>query len=196
MEKERILNVPNLLSGYRLAAFPVTLFLALRGNERAFVVLICISLVTDVLDGLIARTFHLETRFGAALDNAADLGTYTVALYGLLRFRWQAVRPHAWLLFAFIGALLFSYGVAWIRFRKLPGLHLHSGVIKAYLQGIFFFVLFACGFVPWLFFLAAGFGILAYAEKTTVLFLLDDIRPRVRGLYWLLRDRRQTPQAD
>jgi phosphatidylglycerophosphate synthase len=196
MAKERILNVPNLLSGYRLAAFPVTLFLALSGHERAFVVLICISLVTDVLDGLIARTFHLETRFGAALDNAADLGTYAVALYGLLRFRWQAVRPHAWLLFAFVGALLFSYGVAWIRFRKFPGLHLLSGVIKAYLQGIFFFVLFARGFVPWLFYLAGGFGILAYAEKTTVLFLLDDIKPKVRGLYWLLRDRRRAVQAD
>ena len=37
--KENIFNVPNLLSGYRLLAFPATLYLAIRGNERAFVIL-------------------------------------------------------------------------------------------------------------------------------------------------------------
>ena len=189
--KERILHVPNLLSGYRLLAFPATLYFAIRGNEPVFVVLICISLVTDVLDGFIARVFHLVTRFGGALDNIADLGTYAAALYGVFRFRWDAIRPHVWILYAFLGALLISYSVAWIRFRKMPGLHLYSGVIKASLQGIFFFVLFAWGFWPWLYYLAAGWGILAYIEKTAVLFLLEDIGPGTKGLYWLIKKRRK-----
>jgi len=190
VRKEKMLNVPNLLSGYRLLAFPVTLFFALRGNEQVFVVLICISLVTDVLDGLIARAFHLVTRFGGALDNLADLGTYAAALYGVARFRWDAIRPHAWILYVFLAALLISYSVAWIRFRKMPGLHLYSGMVKATLQGVFFFALFAFGFWPWLFYLAAGWGILAYIEKTIVLFLLEDIGPGTKGLYWLLQKRR------
>jgi cardiolipin synthase len=191
VRKERILNVPNLLSGYRLLAFPVTLFFAVRGDERTFVVLICISLVTDVLDGFIARTFHLVTRFGGALDNLADLGTYVAALYGVFAFRWDAIRPHVWILYVFLAALLFSYSVAWIRFRKMPGLHLYSGMVKATLQGVFFFVLFAFGFRPWLFYLAAGWGILAYIEKTAVLFLLEDIVPNTKGLYWLLKKQRE-----
>jgi cardiolipin synthase len=188
--RERILNVPNLLSGYRLLAFPATLLFAVRGNEHVFVILICISLVTDVLDGFIARTFHLVTRFGGALDNAADLGTYAAGLYGVFRFRWDAIRPHAWILYVFLGALLVSYSVAWIRFRKMPGLHLLSGQIKATLQGVFFFCLFAFGFWAWLFYLAAGWGILAYIEKTVVLFLITEIAPGTRGLYWVLRRRR------
>lgn len=187
---EKIFNVPNLLSAYRLLAFPVTLFFAIRGDERTFVVLICVSLATDALDGFIARTFRLVTRFGGALDNAADLGTYAAALYGVFRFRWDAIRPHVWILYVFLGALLVSYTVAWIRFRKMPALHLYSGVIKASLQGVFFFVLFAFGFWPWLFYLAAGWGILAYVEKTAVLFLLDDIAPGTKGLYWVLARRR------
>lgn len=187
---ERIFNVPNLLSAYRLLAFPVTLFFAIRGDERTFVVLICVSLATDALDGFIARTFRLVTRFGGALDNAADLGTYAAALYGVFRFRWDAIRPHVWILYVFLGALLVSYTVAWIRFRKMPALHLYSGVIKASLQGVFFFVLFAFGFWPWLFYLAAGWGILAYVEKTAVLFLLEDIAPGTKGLYWVLARRR------
>ena len=191
VQKENIFNVPNLLSGYRLLAFPVTLYLAIRGNEKAFVILICISLVTDVLDGLIARTFHLVTRFGASVDNLADFGTYIAALYGVFRFRWEAVRPHVWLLYVFVAVLLFSYSTAWIRFRKMPGLHLYSGMIKASLQGIFFFVLFAWGFWPWLYYLAGGWGILAYIEKTAVLFLLEDITPKTKGLYWLIKRKRK-----
>ena len=191
VQKENILNVPNLLSGYRLLAFPVTLYLAIRGNEKAFVILICISLVTDVFDGLIARTFHLVTRFGASVDNLADFGTYIAALYGVFRFRWEAVRPHVWLLYVFVAVLLFSYSVAWIRFMKMPGLHLYSGMIKASLQGIFFFVLFAWGFWPWLYYLAGGWGILAYIEKTAVLFLLEDITPKTKGLYWLIKRKRK-----
>ena len=64
---ENILNVPNLISLYRLLAFPVILFMALTGRENWFVILICISLVSDIFDGSIARLFKLQTNFGAAL---------------------------------------------------------------------------------------------------------------------------------
>ena len=51
-----ILNVPNLLSFYRLAMAPVIVALALSEQRTLFVVFLCISFVTDVLDGPIART--------------------------------------------------------------------------------------------------------------------------------------------
>ena len=47
---ENVLNVPNFISLYRLLAFPVILFMALTGRENWFVILLCISLVSDVLD--------------------------------------------------------------------------------------------------------------------------------------------------
>lgn len=89
----------------------------------------------------------------------------------------------------------FSYAVALARFRKIPGLHLYSCVSAGYLQGIFLFVLFAWGFRLWLYYLATVWGTLAYAEKTIVLFLLDDIAPRTKGLYWLIRKRRSAGRA-
>jgi len=77
---ENVLNVPNMISLYRLLAFPVILYMALTNRESTYVVLLCISLVSDVLDGWIARRFNLETKFGAALDNLADICTYAMAL--------------------------------------------------------------------------------------------------------------------
>ena len=184
---EKILNIPNAISYYRLVTFPVILLLALRGHEQLFVILLCINLISDILDGFIARTFNLFTRFGAALDNLADIGTYILALCGIYLFKWTEVEPHAWLLYLFLIIFVLSYLVSFIRFGKIPGLHLFSAVLAGYLQGAFFFVLFVWGFYFWFYALAIGWGVLAYVEKIIVLLKIDTIKPGIKGLYWLMQ---------
>jgi cardiolipin synthase len=185
---ENILNVPNLLSFYRLIMVPVLLVFSFTGNERLFIIFICISLITDVMDGFIARNFKFQTRFGQSLDNIADVGTITAALVGIYQFKWEAFRDHAWLIYLFLAVFILSYIVAFIRFKKIPGLHLYLSVTSGYIQGIFLFILFAWDFYLWLFVLAMVTGILAYVEKILVLFKLEDIRTGVKGLYWLLKE--------
>ncbi len=191
IKEENILNVPNAISFYRLIVFPIILVMALTGKEKLFLVLLCISLVSDILDGNIARHFKLQTRFGAALDNLADICTYAMAILGIFLFRWIEIRPHAEFLFIFLGIFGLSYIVAFYRFGKVPGLHLYSSVTAGYIQGIFFFVLFVWGFYPWMFYLAMVWGIIAYAEKILVLLRLDDIKPGVKGLYWLIKKKQK-----
>src|SRR5690554_1274923 len=185
---ENVLNVPNILSLYRLLVFPVILYMALTGNEKWFVILICISLVSDILDGNIARLFKLQTNFGAALDNLADVFTFAMALLGLFVFKWTEIQPHSWFLFLFLAIFVLSYIVGFFRFGKIPGLHLYGAVTAGYVQGIFFFILFVFGFYPWLYYFSVGLGIVAYIEKILVLLRLDDIRIGVKGLYWLMKD--------
>lgn len=185
---ENILNLPNVLSFYRLIISPVILMFALTGNEKLFAIFICISLVSDILDGNIARIFKLQTRFGASLDNLADMCTYALAFIGIYIFKWVYIQPYAWVFYMFIGMMLISYAVAFIRFQKVPGLHLFSVVSSGYAQGIFIFVLFAFGFYPWLFYTVAIWGTVAYIEKIFVLLRLDNIRSGVKGLYWLIRE--------
>jgi CDP-diacylglycerol--glycerol-3-phosphate 3-phosphatidyltransferase len=184
---ESVLNVPNLISLYRLLIFPVILYLALTGNEQWYVILLFVSLISDVLDGNIARIFKLQTNFGAALDNLADICTYAMALLGLFLFKWTEIEPHAWILYLFLAVFLLSYLVSFYRFGKIPGLHLYSAVSAGYIQSIFFFVLFVFGFYPWMYYLAVGWGALAYTEKIFVLLKLDDIKIGVKGLYWLMK---------
>lgn len=184
---ENVLNVPNLISLYRLLVFPVILVMALTGEEQYFVVLLCISLVSDVLDGNIARYFKLQTNFGAALDNLADICTYAMALLGLFVFKWTEIEPHALILYIFLTVFVLSYFVSFFKFGKIPGLHLYSAVSAGYVQSIFFFILFVFGFYPWMYYLAVGWGAVAYIEKILVLFKLDDIKIGVKGLYWLMK---------
>ncbi|WP_372751790.1 CDP-alcohol phosphatidyltransferase family protein [Labilibaculum sp.] len=184
---ESVLNVPNLISLYRLLVFPVILYTVLTKQESLFVVLLCISLVSDVLDGNIARFFKLQTHFGAALDNLADICTYAMALFGLFVFKWTEIEPHALILYIFLTVFVLSYFVSFFRFGKIPGLHLYSAVSAGYVQSIFFFILFVFGFYPWMYYLAIGWGAIAYVEKILVLFKLDDIKIGVKGLYWLMK---------
>jgi cardiolipin synthase len=65
-------NLPNLLTLVRLALAPVVVYCLLAGlYEDALMALLAAGL-TDGLDGLAARTLHMETRLGGYLDPIAD----------------------------------------------------------------------------------------------------------------------------
>jgi cardiolipin synthase len=65
-------NIPNILTALRLAASPALVALLLRGHDYAALIVFAIAGITDALDGYLAKTFHLQTRFGRYLDPAAD----------------------------------------------------------------------------------------------------------------------------
>lgn len=188
---ENILNVPNIISLYRLLVFPLILYFALSGQEKLYTIFLCISLISDIIDGNMARYFKLQTKFGAALDNLADVCTYSMAFLGIFLFKWEDIAPHAWILYLFLAVFIASYLVSFIRFGKIPGLHLYSAVSAGYLQGLFFFVLFVFGFYPWFYYLVLIWGIIAYIEKIFILLRLDDIRIGVKGLYWLIKSEKE-----
>lgn len=178
-------NIPNLLSGYRLLAVPVIGWALYTEQRPLFVWLICISLVTDVLDGLIARLFKLQTAFGAKLDSLADLGTYLIAIAGFIVLEpafVETMRVPFFLLPVFY-ALPLVAGL--IRFGRLASLHLYSGKITGYLQGIFIFTYFAYGYSPVYFWIMWGFSVLSYAEELVIILRTDELRSNVKGIFWM-----------
>ena len=92
--KGQILTIPNLLSLFRLLLVPVIVYayLGLK-NDTLTVILLAVSALTDVLDGQIARRFHMVSDLGKALDPAADKLTQ-VCMVLCLAFRY----PLMWIL--------------------------------------------------------------------------------------------------
>jgi len=170
--------------------FPVLFMFILYGIERPFAILLCVNLVTDILDGLIARQFKLQTKFGAKLDSVADIGTYILAIFGLFWFKWQVIEPHAIYLYVFLATYLMGHLVSLIRFKTFPALHLVSIKVGAYMQGIFFFTLFMFEFNYWIYVIALVYGILSYIEEIVVLLVIKEMREDHRGLYWIFKKRR------
>ena len=188
-------NIPNLLSIYRLLSFPALVYCLRQEQTHTFSLLFSISLITVILDGWIARTFHLESKLGAKLDSWADTVTYIAGFWAIFTLKWPAIAPHISWIFAFAIAWIALYLAMFIKFRGVIGLHSYSFKITAYLQGACMMALLWFGFWDWLFYLAIGWGIFACLEEIAIVMYLSEARTDVRGLYWLLREKATNPKT-
>lgn len=84
--KQDILTIPNLLTLIRLALIPVFVYqYVVCENYPATAVILLVSGLTDVADGLIARHFHMISDLGKMLDPVADKLTQLAMLVCLVR---------------------------------------------------------------------------------------------------------------
>jgi cardiolipin synthase len=66
------MNIANGLTALRLLLAPPIVAAMWAGRLWLAIVLFAVASITDLLDGALARRFHLETPFGAYLDPVAD----------------------------------------------------------------------------------------------------------------------------
>ncbi len=71
--QKRIVTIPNILSLFRICLIPVIVWLyCFKENYLLATAVLTLSGVTDVVDGFIARHFHMISDVGKALDPIAD----------------------------------------------------------------------------------------------------------------------------
>lgn len=77
--KKEILTIPNLLSLFRLVLIPIYIVIYIHAEEPAdyYVAgaVLAVSCLTDLVDGKIARHFHMISNVGKVLDPFADKAT-------------------------------------------------------------------------------------------------------------------------
>ncbi|HEY7876352.1 MAG TPA: CDP-alcohol phosphatidyltransferase family protein [Actinomycetota bacterium] len=69
---DRVLTIPNVLSGLRLATVPFFVWLFIGGHENVAVILYAAVAWTDFFDGYIARRTGSVSKLGQLLDPLAD----------------------------------------------------------------------------------------------------------------------------
>ena len=94
--KKEIFSIPNLLSMFRIGLIPVYIYLYVNAEEPAdyYVAggILAVSCLTDMVDGFIARHFHMITTVGKLLDPLADKFTQ-LALTLCLSSRYPVLQP-------------------------------------------------------------------------------------------------------
>ena len=188
-QKERFWTIPNILSLYRIAMFPVILYFLFQQQRHTFSVLLAINLITDILDGFIARRFNMKTVIGAKIDSWADVGSYILAYAGIWIFEKDFVVTHATGLILFASLYLASLSTVFIRFKGVIGLHLYSCKITGYLQGGFLIVLLFAGYVEWCYFVMIIVGCFAKTEEIITLLVLREKRQNVKSLYYVMKNK-------
>lgn len=82
--QSKIITIPNLLSLFRVCLIPVIVWLYIEGQSFLAGCVLVLSGVTDIVDGFIARRFHMVSDLGKVLDPIADKLTQAVMLVCLL----------------------------------------------------------------------------------------------------------------
>lgn len=189
LHRKELFTIPNLLSFYRMFAFPLILYFIFSGKEQLFAIFLIINLVTDVLDGMIARWLRQETDFGARIDSIADFLTYALAFLGIYFFKLDEFLPHATSFLTFVGLTIAVMLLSLIKFGRLPSLHLYSWKIGGYIQGFFFIWIFAIGFNTPLYYFMITWAILSAIEHIVIQLIIPEMRSNAKGLYWILKQK-------
>ena len=173
--------IPNLLSGFRLLAAPLLLWIAWSGRPNLFLTVLVVSFLTDLFDGLLARRFGTQSELGARLDSWGDFVIYVALPMGAWRLWPELVRHEATYVFLILGAYLLPALVGFAKFRCLTSYHTWSAKIAgaitcvSVLLGLFFGI-------TWLFRAAAFLQLLVAAESIAITLRLREPKSNVASV--------------
>jgi phosphatidylglycerophosphate synthase len=184
------LNIADWISLYRIIAVPVLILFIVLNERMLFAWFLLISLSTDMIDGIVARMLGIHSQRGTRIDSYGDFLTFIMAIAGLFRFEFGFIKEH-WLLFTIPVALYFlQVGLAVIRFGSPTSFHTYLSKFTFLLQGVFILCLFFFDYFPWLFYASVIMGVLGSVEEIVILYLLDKSKMNVKGIYWILKKRK------
>lgn len=177
-------RIPNIISGIRILSAPILLFLAWEGYRNAFIVLLFAALVSDVIDGYIARKHNVSSKLGTKLDSLGDMAIYlTVPICAW--WLWpQILKREALFVLIAIGSYVVPLIAGLIKFRKVPSYHTLGAKIAAVLMSIAILFLFMTEFA-WIFRIAAIFQAVVACEEVLITIRLPILRSNVISIWHL-----------
>lgn len=136
VNKESVLTIPNLLTLMRLLLIgPIVWSLAVLKSSALTAILLTLSGATDVIDGWIARHFHMISPLGKALDPVADKLTQFAVLI-CLGTRYRAMRLPLILLVMKEASTGLMGWMAFRRTGEVPGAEWHGKLVTCLLYAL------------------------------------------------------------
>ena len=122
--KKEVFTIPNILSFFRLLLIPVYIYLYLTAQSTAQYVaaglVLALSCLTDMVDGRIARKYHMISKIGMLLDPVADKATQATLLV-CLSMKYPILYPVLGLLVIKESFQLIALIIAFLNGKMLPG---------------------------------------------------------------------------
>ena len=138
---QQLFSAPNLFTLLRLSLLPAVVFCVWGKFQSLFLQLLAGSLVSDLIDGYLARRLNQSSELGARLDSWADTLTYFVMSYALCVFKPEVF----WRLTDFIvmASIVFALSTAllWMKFGCYPSYRTFLAKMTAALAPAFYMVM-------------------------------------------------------
>jgi len=111
------LTIPNLITLLRILLTPLFIIFLIQGNYHKALFVFLLAGVSDLADGLIARTWHQKSRLGSYLDPLADKVLVAASFVTLSIYR----EIPSWLTVVVISRdLALGFGVLIFRLADIP----------------------------------------------------------------------------
>src|SRR5688572_19989338 len=182
----------NGITLYRLISAPFLFYLVIIERIDIFKWLLAFSFFTDAIDGYLARKYKVVSKLGAKLDSIADDLTVLVGTVALLITETDFVRQYGIWIIVLLVLFLIQAALAFRKFKRFTSFHTISAKLAAIFQGIFLILSF---FLPEpslvLYFAAVIVTGIDLIEEIIMVFFINEYKTDVKGLYWLLRDRKR-----
>lgn len=140
----RILTVPNILSFYRFLILIPVIILFPDNSNTSKVIILCLffsAIISDILDGILARKLNQISELGKILDPVID--KISIGIIGILLIIYRDLPVWVMIIVIFRDILIFSGGL-YIKIKKRITLtSIFSGKITALfisLTGILYFL--------------------------------------------------------
>jgi len=164
-------SIPLALTIFRICSAPVLLWLAALGRERVFLWLAIAALLSDVLDGALARRLGAASETGRLLDSWADLLIALVSFAGATLLWPDTMREEGVYFALVLAALVIPNAWGLLRYRRLLGYHTLSAKSSGVLLATGTVMLFT-GLSPVPFRLASFVEVLVAAEYIAISLIL------------------------
>jgi len=182
-------SIPTALTIFRLLSAPVLMVLAYMGRERYFLWLAIAALLSDVLDGALARRLGASSETGRLLDSWADLLIALVSFAGATLLWPDTMREEAGYFALVLAALVIPNAWGLLRFRRLLGYHTISAKASGVILAVGAVALFT-GLTPILFRLASFLELAVAAEYVAISLILPGWTGEMKSAWHAWRQRK------
>jgi CDP-diacylglycerol--glycerol-3-phosphate 3-phosphatidyltransferase len=175
-------TLPNCLSIFRMVCAPFLLALAWFGQPHLFLALLVLALLSDAVDGTIARKYKQVTYLGAKLDSWGDFSIYmTVPLCAW--WLWpDLIRREAPFVATVVASFAVPISLGFLKYRRLTSYHTWAAKFSAVVLsfGTLLMLLFN---VTWPFEIATAILALSALEEIAITMTLRDWQSNVPSIW-------------
>jgi CDP-diacylglycerol--glycerol-3-phosphate 3-phosphatidyltransferase len=178
-------NIPNLLSSFRVIIAPFLLVIAWQELPNLFLAVLAVSLLSDALDGFLARRLGVTSKTGAELDSWGDFATYcTFALCAW--WLWpEILQREAFFVVMGIVFFLLPALAGSIKFKRLPSYHTWAAKTQAVLMCAALYILFITD-ISWPFRCAVVLQYFVAIDEVAITLRLREQRHNIPSFWHLI----------
>ena len=179
-------NIPFLLILLRLTLAPIMLSLSFMHMEYVGIflfVLLFVGILSDVLDGVIARKLKISTDNLRKWDSNVDVFFLLSCIGSAWILYPNLVEAKLPFILCILGSELFMYVVSLIRFKRLPSNHAYSSKLFALSIFVCLSTLFLSDDWGITFYIMFVIGILSYLDNILILLRLSSYKVDTK-VFW------------